>query len=300
MPEVLVYGSGALACLFAYRLVQAGLAVALLDRWQEGVTAIQTYGIRHENDVQHVRASSLPTDFSNLPLAIVLVKTWQTEQAATDLAACLAPDGLALTLQNGLGNREILSHKLGPQRVSAGSTTYGATLLAPGVFRSGGEGSVALSTHLQTSRLAAALRPAGLQLTFTPNLRGLLWEKLIINAAVNPLTALLEVANGQLLTYPHAWQLVVSAVREAAAVAEAQGIVLPSSAPLAETKAVLQRTAGNHSSMLQDMQRGAPTEIDAITGALLAAARAYHLHLPTHEVLYALIKAKIAARQAQS
>ena len=302
-PDILIYGSGALACLFAYQLAEAGLQVSLLDRWLEGVTAIKTRGMRRQSEShmpasQKVNASTRPEDFSNIPLAIVLVKSWQTSQAAADLAACLAPNGLALTLQNGLGNLEILGSTLGARRAAVGTTTYGATLLNPGVFRPGGMGIVTISANLQSSPMAAHLLHAGFQLAFTSNLDGLLWAKLIINAAVNPLTALLEVPNGQLLQHPHAWQLVVSSVHEAVAAARSLNITLPNPEPLAEVEEVIRRTGSNQSSMLQDILRGAPTEIDAITGALLSAAAAVNLPLPTHQTLFHLVKCKIAARQA--
>jgi len=300
--EVLIYGSGALACLFAYRLARAGCSVSMLDRWQEGIHTIQIHGVRQQDVEQpvSVQAYHSPEYCSNVTLAIVLVKSWQTEQAALDLSACLAPEGMALTLQNGLGNQEILASHLGKARVVIGSTTYGATMISPGIFRPGGEGVITLAECLASAPISSTLRKAGFDLGFTTHLAGLLWAKLIINSAINPLTALLEVPNGALLEKSHAWQLVASAVEEAVQVTVARDIPLPFNDPLMEVETVLQRTAHNHSSMLQDMRRGAPTEIDAITGALLKAARELGLYLPTHETLYHLVKAKIIERQLQA
>lgn len=298
--DLLIYGSGALACLFAFRLARAGQRVGILDHWEEGVRAIQAKGICQQTgdlavSCQPVPATSSAQDLSNVPAAIVLVKSWQTAQAAADLAACLAPSARVLTLQNGLGNAEILAGALGSERVAAGSTTSGATLLAPGCFRPGGEGVNTLPTSFESTRLCAALRAAGFQLAFTQQLTGLLWGKLLINAAINPLTALLEVPNGQILELPHARRLLAMAVEEAAQAARAAAVELPYTDPLAEVESVLRRTAANQSSMLQDILRGAPTEIDAITGALLHSARQNQLWLPTHETLYQLVRAKVDA-----
>jgi len=121
----------------------------------------------------------------------------------------------------------------------------------------------------------------------------LLWSKLVINAAINPLTALLRVPNGELLARPSAQSLMDAAAREAAAVARALGRRLTFSDPVAAAQAVAQRTAVNHSSMFQDVQRGAPTEIDAICGAIVAAGEGCGVATPVNRTLWLLVKALI-------
>src|SRR5512138_726367 len=138
--DILIVGTGALASLFAARLARAGQAVTMLGTWKEGLKAIRENGIRFldSNEVDHplrVHAIDNPRECVGVRYALVLVKAWQTERAAEQLKECLADEGLAVTLQNGLGNRETLIRSLGPDRVALGITTTGATLLGPGRVR---------------------------------------------------------------------------------------------------------------------------------------------------------------------
>jgi 2-dehydropantoate 2-reductase len=256
--------------------------------------------------------------------AIVLVKAWQTERAAHQLADCLANDGIALTLQNGLGNYEILSQALdsltaeNPEkarqkdsvnsvgspgtstrgkgvaerfsRVALGSTTTGATLLGPGVVRPGGEGIISLGEHPSLGELTAALKSANFKVQVVDDPQSLIWGKLVINAAINPLTALLQVPNGELLERPSARLLLDRLAREAAQVAQAENIRLPFDDPVQAAEEVARKTAANRSSMLQDVVRGAPTEIDAICGAIVQAAEKHKLDAPANRVCWQLVK----------
>jgi 2-dehydropantoate 2-reductase len=198
---------------------------------------------------------------------------------------------LALTLQNGLGNREQLAQVLGGERVALGVTTAGATLLGPGRVRPVGEPLVTLSAHSRLPELAELLASSGFKIETAPDASALLWGKLVINAAINPLTALLGVSNGELLERPPARQLLQSVAREVAAVAAAQGVLLPYPDPVAAAEAVAHRTAANCSSMLQDVQRCAPTEIDAICGAIVRAGEQIGVPTPVNRTLLYLVQA---------
>ena len=316
--SVLVVGTGALACLFAARLAAVGARVTLLGTWREGLNALRGHGVcvvgaDGSERAYEVRATDDVAECVGARLALVLVKSWQTGRAARQLAACLATEGLALTLQNGLGNREKLAEALGdasprskaqggtsPQgkaqgeeRVALGVTTTGATLVGPGRVRPGGEGVISLGAHPRLSPLANLLERAGFAVEVLPEANDLLWSKLVINAAINPLTALLRVPNGELLARPSAQSLMDAAARETAAVARALGRRLTFSDPVAAAQAVAQRTAVNHSSMFQDVQRGAPTEIDAICGAIVAAGEGCGVATPVNRTLWLLVKALI-------
>ncbi len=292
----LVVGTGAMACLFAARLAAAGFRVTLLGTWEAGLQALQRQGVHvirdsGQEDVHPVRATAEPADCVGTRLALVLVKSWQTERAARQLTECLSSEGLALTLQNGLGNREKLTQALGSQRVALGVTTTGATLLGPGRVRPGGEGPISIGEHARLTPMVKLLRRAGFVLETVPEAEGLLWSKLVINAAINPITALLRIPNGGLLARPQARLLLASAAREAASVASAQGLRLTYADSVAAAEAVAHRTASNTSSMLQDVLRGAPTEIDAICGAIVAVADEHGIPVPVNRTLWLLIKA---------
>jgi 2-dehydropantoate 2-reductase len=293
---VLIMGTGAMACLFGARLAKIGVQVTMLGTWSEGLDALRSRGIGVKVDggpqqEYRVQATADPADCAGARLALVLVKSWQTERAARQLAACLSPHGIALTLQNGLGNLQALEAALGKSRVALGVSTLGATLVAPGYVRPGGDGTVYLGNHPRLDTLAVLLQQAGFTLEMVPQADDVLWSKLVINAAINPLTALLRVQNGELLARPSARSLMDEIAREAGAVAIALGRHLNYADPIGATRAVARRTATNHSSMLQDVQRGAPTEIDAICGAIVAAGRDCGVPTPANRTLWLLVKA---------
>jgi 2-dehydropantoate 2-reductase len=294
--SVLIVGTGALGCLFAARFAAAGVHVNILGSWPEGLAALKNRGVTLElpdgkkrNYV--VSAGSEPHDFAGASYALVLVKAWQTETAAQKLAAGLAVDGVALTLQNGLGNREKLVAVLGGERAAFGVSTNGATLLAPGEVRAGGEGLISIGKHKRVGPLNDLLNTAGFKTEIVDHVESLAWSKLVINAAINPLTALLNIPNGELLKRPTARAFSAALAREVAAVAAQKEIDLTFTDPVAAAEDVASRTAENISSMLQDVRRGAQTEIDAICGAVVQAGAESGVPTPANETMWQLIKA---------
>lgn len=291
---ILIVGTGALGCLFAARLAAAGNRVLMLGSWPEGLATLNNLGVtlaQKDGSLRSypVKASANPRDFAGVRYALVLVKSWQTERATDQLFESLAVDGLALTLQNGLGNREKLVSKLGAERVALGVTTGGATLLGPGQVAAGGEGKISIANHERVAPLVEILTVSGFQLEMTDNVDSLVWGKLVINAAINPLTALLGVENGELLKRPSAHDLTAFLANEVAAVAAKREISLPFENAMKAVDAVLKVTATNRSSMLQDVQRGAQTEIDAINGAAVEAGRKVGIPTPTNEIIWKLV-----------
>jgi 2-dehydropantoate 2-reductase len=210
---------------------------------------------------------------------------------ARQLKLALADDGHVLTLQNGLGNRETLTHDLGAERVSLGVTTTGATLLAPGLVRAGGEGVISIQQNQALAPLENALRSSNFNLQIAEDAQSLIWGKLVINAAINPLTALLQVPNGELLARPNARKIMASLANETAEVAAAEHVHLPFSNPVSAAEDVARKTAKNHSSMFQDVRRGAPTEIDAICGAVTRRAELHGIKTPYNRACWKLVRA---------
>ena len=295
MNHILIAGTGALATLFAARLSQAGYSITMLGSWDAGLDALQKDGVRLLDSAGNERQFPVqvirdPRECEGIRYALVLVKAWQTKQVANQLRECLAEDSLALTLQNGLGNRETIIRGLGPSRVALGVTTTGATLLGPGLVREGGEGVISIERHPALGHLEEALRSAKFNVNLVENAQSLIWGKLVINAAINPLTAILRIPNGKLLEIADAYELMKSLAEETAQVAEAANIPLPFSDPVTAAEDVARRTAANHSSMLQDILRGAPTEIDAICGAVVKVGQKHGAEAPLNWACWKLIK----------
>jgi 2-dehydropantoate 2-reductase len=287
---VIIFGAGAMACLFAARLAQVA-QVILVDTWAEAIDAIRARGILYEDSkgsrFVKVQAEYLGTPLAPVNLAFVLVKAWQTESISGFLRNYLNPRGLAISLQNGLGNLERLGAMAFP-----GSTAEGATLLGPGHVKAGGSGP----THVAAPRwVVDLLASAGFE-SYGCNgseALSLLWGKLSVNCGINALTALLRISNGELLKRPTATDLMVRAAMECAAVAQTMGIGMPFADPALHIKQVAEQTADNKSSMLQDVLRGAPTECDAINGAVVREGRRVGVVTPVNEILWQLMQAAV-------
>ena len=307
MPKsdsVLILGTGAMACLFGARLADVA-QVTLLGSWQEGLGALEADGIRLvELDGSESRAAVQVArevePCQGAELALVLVKSWQTQRAAQQLKRCLRPDGVALTLQNGLGNLETLAAIVGERRVALGVTTCGATLLGPGYARVGGVGPTYLAPHHGLDRLAGLLEEARFEIRRVDDLQGLLWGKLAVNTGINPVSALLNVPNGALLDLPGLEEVLSMAVEETAAVAHASGIHMAFDDPVEETLRVAERTGANLSSMVQDLRRGAPTEIDAICGAVVREGARLGVATPVNRALWDLVRGRAARKDGMT
>ncbi len=288
--RVTILGTGAMACLIGARLATvAPKGVTLVGTWAAGLDALRAGGIRLEVAAGQrtipVTVARLGDAVPPAELILVLVKAWQTAQVAKHLPALLAPDGAVLTLQNGLGNLE----KLGPQ-AHLGVTTLGATLVGPGHVRAGGDGP----THITgPAWIRDVLAYADLEVepVEAAKAESLLWGKLAVNCGINALTALLRVPNGELLNRADAALMMDRAATECAMVAWAQGLVLPYADPIAQVRQVAEKTAANYSSMLQDVLRGAPTEIDAINGAVVRRAREREIVAAVNEMLWRMVRA---------
>jgi 2-dehydropantoate 2-reductase len=296
--SIAIVGSGALGSLFAAFLEPVATLV-MFAHWpeqihtlsDEGLTCIHLDGRR----TKHLfPVTSNPHALGKVTLALVLVKSYQTARTALEIAPILAPDGLAVTFQNGLGNFETLEAALGYGRVAQGVTAQGATMFGPGVVKHAGHGPsyIALTAGRQAliSGLAELMQKAGLPSEITGDVQSLQWGKLAVNAGINPLTAILRVPNGFLADNEVARAIMCAAAEETAAVAAAMDIQLPYNSASERTVAVAQGTRYNYSSMLQDVLRGAPTEIDAISGAVADHGRRLGVPTPVNTELWRIVR----------
>jgi 2-dehydropantoate 2-reductase len=173
--------------------------------------------------------------------------------------------------------------------VALGTITTGATLLEPGFVRAAGEGTISIQRNPALDPLQDALQSSGFQVHVVDDARSLVWGKLVINAAINPLTGLLGIPNGELLARPEARRMMGALAMETADVAAAEGVELPFVDPVAAAEDVARRTAANYSSMFQDMKRGARTEIDAICGEVARRGDVHDVPTPYNHACLRLI-----------
>jgi 2-dehydropantoate 2-reductase len=288
--EVLVVGAGSLGSLLGGLLAGAH-DVTLVGR-EPHVGAVREDGLRIVGDVDAAVSPAAVTDVEPgmAPgLAVVTVKSFDTAGAARALAR--ADPDTVLSLQNGMGNEATLAEHLAAP-VLAGTTTYGAWLREPGVVACTGVGSVTLGPHGSApieiaEGVGAAFRDAGVETDVAADPRPHLWEKLAVNAGINPVTALARVENGALVDGPAA-DIATAAATETAAVAREHGMDFPAERAREAVRSVAETTARNRSSMLADVAAGRRTEIDAITGFVVDRAER---PVPVNETLAGLVRA---------
>lgn len=286
-----------MACLFGGYLARSGVKVTLAGSWPAGLAALKSRGITVSDGVTawSTPVQSAPIDqvAGRFGLVLVLVKSYQTRTVAPWLRRTVADEGLVVTLQNGLGNEPILARAVGRRRLAVGATAMGATLIAPAQVRVGGTGPTVVGSRLAAAeplqRLAACFTAAGLETTIGTDIDQVIWRKLAVNCAINAKAALSGVPNGRLLEDPATRQSMVRAASEVGAVAQALGIDLGVD-PAAAALETAERTAGNLCSMLQDLQRGARTEIDALNGAVVRLGRRHGVPTSENERLWRAIR----------
>lgn len=303
--NIAIIGPGALGCLLAARLFVAGEDVGLVDYRPQRVRLLRERGLIF-TDLNGSRTVlpvpvALPEELKPARLTLITVKTHQTRAAARDLPALMAAGGLALTLQNGLGNVEQLAAVAGPERLLAGVTFVGATRPGDGEVIFAGRGATVIGapagsrvTPEEMAQVAEVFQKAGLPCQVRKDIEAVLWEKLAVNVGINPLTAILRVPNGALPEIPEAWELAVAAAQEAAAVAAVSGFHLNID-PEARLQEVCTATARNRSSMLQDVLAGRPTEIDALNAQVSFRGQALGVATPVNDLFTRLIRALTAA-----
>ena len=293
----LVFGAGAVGSVFAARLA-ARHPVAVVARGAR-LAQIARDGIRVEGETEAaIRPPAAPlarelADFRP-DYVLVTVKAHATRAAVPSLEP-LGRRLVRVSLQNGLGNEEALA--AGGYPVIAAVSNNGATLRESGRVFHAGLGEVILSgfeavSDPQVGRLARCLSEAGFPVERVPDIRKPLWDKTILNAAVNPVTALLGLRTGQLLRDPGTERLLRMLVREAVAVARAEGVPTSESEIWDLIRRIVARTAGNKTSMLQDLERGARTEIEAMNGAIVARGAEHGIETPWNRLMLRLVRAR--------
>ena len=299
--KIAIIGPGALGCLLAAKFKSVGEEVWLVDYRPERIDLLNRQGIILKTPNGLEAAVKIPVGEAKrvgpVDLVILTVKAHQTRTAAPSLPLLLGPAGCALTLQNGLGNLEEMAQVLGLERLLGGASILGATKLREGEVLLAGLGPTYVGPPPdsrvptdQVEAVAALFRQAGMPCEVRSDIESVLWEKLLVNVGINPLTAILRIKNGELPNLPPAWDLALAAAVETQAVARASDINLNVD-PEARLREVCTATAANRSSMLQDILAGRQTEIEALNAQVAARGASYGIPTPVNHTLTQLIRA---------
>ena len=299
--KIAIIGAGAMGCLYGAKLSESlENEVILIDIWKEHIESINENGLIMEENGKTLHYNRLKgtldaAEAGIYDLAVIFVKSTSTSAGVRSNRAVFGPDTIALTLQNGLGNIEIISKEIGAQNVIGGTTAHGATILGPGrIFHAGsGKTTIGELNGMSTNRIkniADVLIKAGLDTEISNNVLGLIWDKLLANVGINALTGITGLYNGELLDYPEIEILLEAAVQEADSVAAAKGIKLGCLDPVGHAKYICKATAANKSSMLQDILNKKQTEIDMINGMIVQEGASLGISTPVNMTLTNLIR----------
>lgn len=295
--QFLIVGPGAMGCLFAARLKQAGFDALLMDYKKERADSLNRDGIYVQgvSGEYHAMVPVVTGTVKSTPdVVIVCVKAYHTESAARSILPFVHPDTAVMTLQNGVGNVETLAEILDTDAIWGGVTSEGATLLDTGKIRHAGKGETIIGSSDDTAgrvgEIISAFNTAGFETRSVDKIQALIWGKLIINVGINALTAITRLKNGRLPEIEGTRQILVEAVKEGVAVAEAKKIPLPYPDPVDRVIEVCRKTSDNIASMLQDVLKERATEVDYINGAIVREGALRDIPTPVNFTLTALVK----------
>jgi 2-dehydropantoate 2-reductase len=304
--RVCIVGCGAVGSLFAANLARLDdVEVWAYDLSRAHVDAINASGLRLSGAGDVVSRPRATADAEEVPpceFGIVATKTMHTDAAIAATAHAFA-DGCVATVQNGLGNEEVLVRHV--ERVIRGTTFPAGKLLEPGHVQWDVKGDTTLGPYDERTafedveRLADACTRAGMPTHAVRDARGPQWRKVIFNAASNPIGAITGLTHGRVCERPDLRALVSGLVTEGKAVAAAQGIVLDADPEELIDHAAKPEVAYDHkASMLQDVEARRVTEIDYLNGGIVRFGREHGVPTPLNEAIWALVKGVEASWQA--
>ena len=297
--RVCIVGCGAVGSIFAANLAQLDdVEIWAYDLAQEHVDAINANGLRLSGAgevVGKLRATSVPGELPACDFGIVATKAMHTEPAIAATAHAFA-DGAVASVQNGIGNEEVLAAHVG--RVIRGTTFPAGRILGPGHVQWDVKGETTIgpfepspASFDEVERLAEACTRAGLPTEAVADARGPQWRKLIFNAATNPVGALTGLTHGRVCEDAALRRLVSGLVDEGKEVAAAQQIVLDADPEELIDHAAKPEVAYDHkASMLQDVEARRETEIDYLNGGIVRFGREHGVPTPLNEAILALVK----------
>lgn len=294
--KFLIVGPGAMGLLFASRLKKLTThEIFLLDYKKERAEYLNKHGIRVEGlkGEFHVHVPTVTKEQVNFSpdFILIFVKAYSTKDVAYDLREIISEDSCVVTLQNGIGNIEILEDVL-KKKVYGGVTAEGATLISTGHVRHAGYGDTIIGPSSEKLlKLKDVLNEAGFLTEVKDDIESFLWGKLLVNVGINALTAITGLRNGMLVQIEETKILMQECLKEAMEVVKKKKLKLPYDNPFQVTQQVCKKTAQNISSMLQDILAKRQTEIDFLNGAVVRESKKLGIDTPVNRALTFLVRA---------
>lgn len=297
--KIAVMGTGGVGGYFGARLAASGQDVHFIARGPH-LAAIRETGLRVKSGagdltIEPAQATDTPADIGPVDFVLFAVKLYDTESAGRLLAPLIGPETGVVDLQNGIDGEDELAAIVGPDHVVGGVAYISARIDEPGVILHVGKGAKLAFGELDGRRsprveaLAAACEAAGFSHEVSDNIETAIWSKLVMLASMSALSCLTRLPVDEALAEPETVELYRAAMKEVADVAAAKGVALPDDV-LAGFNAVTRGGSRILPSMLVDLERGKPLELDRLSGAVVRAGIEVGVPTPFHAMALALLK----------
>ena len=301
--KICMLGTGSLGSTIGGTLAQGGSEVYFVDQWKEHIDKINENGLKMTDEKEDwyvkVDARTSAEGMGPVDLVIVLVKSFATKEAVSQLKETnvIGENTLVMSLQNGLGNEETIAEVVGEANVISGKTYVGGRLLSPGYISAGVKGKYTYIGELTgeiTDRIQAVcdeFNKAGLLCEVSDNIKGLIWDKLLINVAAGALCGITRLPYGPLYEEEYIKETAVAAIQEGIDVAKAAGVKLKSEDPEYPWYAASEGLPETFkTSILQSLELKRPTEIDFINGSVVEWGKKFGIPTPVNRTLVTCVK----------
>jgi 2-dehydropantoate 2-reductase len=305
--KIAVVGCGAMGGLFAAHLADAQADVWAVDIWDAHVAAIAADGLAVQRAgvarTVALRATTDPAAPGLADVVLIFVKHGHTSTAAASARPLIGPDTLLVTVQNGLGNVDIIRGLYPDNPLLFGFTPLTSEVQRPGAIAAGGAGPTCLwpadgQVTPAMQAFCALLTQGGIAAALTPDIQTEIWKKLVVNCCSNPVCALTGLTVGEACDHPDYRALMDGVLGEIVALAQVRGIPLDAATAHAYFAKVSAAARAHYPSMVADFRARRPTEIDALNGAILRLSAAHGLAAPYNQALVSLVHMAEAGWQA--
>ncbi len=297
--KIAILGSGAMGMLFGGYLSRQN-EVVLIDTDRTKVDKINRDGIRIQESDGAITAArpkaAMPAGVPDeVELILIFVKAMDTRNALISNGNLIGPGTSVLTLQNGCGHDEVLKEFVSAERIVLGTTRHNSSIIEAGFVHHGGGGTTFIGSKDCSRAALEGIRDAfarsGLEIRITEDIKKKIWEKLFVNASASALTAIFQTNLGFLLRSKPAWDLTEQLIREAVGAANGEGLEFEEEKVIGDVRSLLENAGSGYTSIYADIRDGRRTEVDAISGAVVAAGKRNKVPTPCHEFVVAFIHA---------
>lgn len=297
--NIVVIGAGAMGSIYGGRLSQ-GNDVTLVDTNEALVKKVSEEGVileeKGEDRIFHPSAGTDASSAGTADLVILFTKALYSRSALENARGAIGPDTYLMTLQNGAGHERILADFADPAHIIIGTTEDNGAVLSLGHVHHGGDGVTNIGKldgkeDPFLSKVKESFDSCGFDVRIQGNIQQLIWDKLMTNVSLSALTAILQCDMHYISEDGHAFSICVRLIREAVAVARAMGLSFDEEKVIEKVRRTSESNKGGYTSIMMDIRSGRKTEVDTISGAVVAKAHELGVPVPHHEMAVSLIHA---------